>query len=104
MIEIEKQPEAGVRVIDLNELYPEVERMPVSSKLRTYLRQVSLKIALEEVLDSNSYIAHLVTESSLFLPEMFLDRWFKYWEYQVASAIEANWVSSSLDFIVNRGK
>lgn len=101
MIEIEKQPETGVRVVDLNELYPNVERMPVSSKLRTYLRQLSLKIAPEEVLNNNSYLARLVTESSLFLPEMFLDRWVKHWEYQIAIAIEGIWVSSSIDFAID---
>lgn len=102
MIEIDKQPEAGVRVIDLNELYPDVERMPVSSKLRTYLRQVSLKIAPEKILENNSYLVRLVTESSLFLPEMFLDRWVKHWEHQIAVAIEGNWVSSSIDFAIDR--
>ena len=101
MIEIEKQPER-VRVVDINELYPDVERMPVSSKLRTYLRQVSLKIAPEKILENNSYLARLVTESSLFLPEMFLDRWVKHWEYQVAIALESIWISSSIDFAVNR--
>lgn len=101
MIEIEKQPER-VRVVDINELYPDVERMPVSSKLRTYLRQVSLKIAPEKILENNSYLARLVTESSLFLPEMFLDRWVKHWEYQVALALESIWISSSIDFAVNR--
>lgn len=125
MTKIGKQSEA--RVVDLNELYPDLERMPVSSKLRTYLRQVSLKIAQEEMLDHNSYLARLVTESSLFLPEMFLDRWVKHWEYQVAIALtepigsklrrsaganapslakpialEGIWVSSSLDFAINR--
>lgn len=101
MIEIEKQPER-VRVVDINELYPDVERMPVSSKLRTYLRQVSLKIAPEKILENNSYLARLVTESTLFLPEMFLDRWVKHWEYQVAIALESIWISSSIDFAVNR--
>lgn len=101
MIEIEKQPER-VRVVDINELYPDVERMPISSKLRTYLRQVSLKIAPEKILENNSYLARLVTESSLFLPEMFLDRWVKHWEYQVAIALESIWISSSIDFAVNR--
>ncbi|WP_036489030.1 hypothetical protein [Myxosarcina sp. GI1] len=101
MIEIEKQPER-VRVVDINELYPDVERMPVSSKLRTYLRQVSLKIAPEKILENNSYLARLVTESSLFLPEMFLDRWVKHWEYQVAIALESIWISSTIDFAVNR--
>ena len=102
MIEIEKQPETAVRVVDLNELHPDVERMPVSSKLRTYLKQVSLKIASDKILENNSYLARLVTESSLFLPEMFLDRWVKHWEYQVATALESIWISSSIDFAVNR--
>ena len=101
MIEIEKQPER-VRVVDINELYPDVERMPVSSKLRTYLRQVSLKIAPEKILENNSYLARLVTESSLFLPEMFLDRWVKHWEYQIAIPQESIWVSSSIDFAIDR--
>lgn len=100
MNKIEKQPET--RVIDLNELYPDVERMPVSSKLRTYLRQVSLKIAHDKILENNSYLARLVTESFLFLPEMFLERWVKHWEYQVAIKQGGNWVSSSLDFAINR--
>ncbi|MBE9045581.1 hypothetical protein IQ255_14410 [Pleurocapsales cyanobacterium LEGE 10410] len=100
MTEIDKQLET--RVIDLNELYPDVERMPVSLKLRTYLRQVSLKIAQEKVLDNNPYLDRLVTETSLFLPEMFLDRWVKHWEYQVAIKQEGSWVNSSLDFAVDR--
>ena len=41
MINIEKQSETGVNVVDLNELYPDIERMPVSFKLRTYLRQIA---------------------------------------------------------------
>ncbi|MDJ0594781.1 MAG: hypothetical protein QNJ72_33195 [Pleurocapsa sp. MO_226.B13] len=102
MIKIEKQPATGIRVVDLNELYLDVERMPVSSKLRTYLRQISLKIAPEKILENNSYLARLVTESSLFLPEMFLNRWVKHWEYQVAIALEGIWISSSIDFTVNR--
>ena len=102
MIEIENQPETAVRVIDLNELYPNAERMPVSSKLRTYLKQVSLKIASDKILENNSYLARLVTESSLFLPEMFLERWVKHWEYQVAIPQESIWVSSSIDFAINR--
>ena len=100
MIDFEEQPET--RVFDLNELYHDLERMPVSSKLRTYLRQESLKIAQEEILDNNPYVARLVAESSLFLPEIFLDRWVKHWEYQVAIALEGVWVSSSIDFTVNR--
>ena len=100
MIDFEEQPET--RVFDLNELYPDVERMPVSSKLRTYLRQESLKIAQEEILDNNPYVARLVAESSLFLPEIFLNRWVKHWEYQIAIALEGVWVSSSLDFAINQ--
>lgn len=100
MTKIEKQPET--RVVDLNELYPDVEKMPVSSKLRTYLKQVSLKIANEKMLDNNPYLARLVMESSLFLPEMFLDRWVKHWEYQLAIKQEGSWLSTSLDFAINR--
>ena len=102
MIEIEKQPETAARVVDLNELYSDVERMPVSSKLRTYLKQVSLKIDREEMLDNNPYLARLVAECSLFLPEMFLDRWVKHWEYQIAIALEDSLLSSTLDFAINR--
>lgn len=102
MIDFEKRSGTVARVVDLNELYPDAERMPVSSKLRTYLRQVSLKIAPEKMLENNSYLDRLVTETSLFLPEMFLDRWVKHWEYQVAIALEGVWVGSSLDFAVNR--
>ena len=100
MNDFEKQSET--RVIDLNELYPDFEKMPVSSKLRTYLRQVSLKIAQQEMLNNNPYLARLVAESSLFLPEMFLERWVKHWEYQVAIRQEGSWLSSSLDFAMNR--
>ena len=100
MTKIEKQP--GTRVVELNELYPDIERMPVSSKLRTYLKQVSLKIDREKMLDSNSYLARLVAECSLFLPEMFLDRWVKHWEYQLAIALEDSLLSSTLDFAINR--
>ena len=100
MNEIEKQLET--RVIDLNELYPDLKRMPVSFKLRIYLRQVSLKIAPEKILENNSYLDRLVTETSLFLPEMFLDRWEKHWEYQVAIKQGGSWVSLSLDFAINR--
>ena len=100
MTEIDKQLET--RVIDLNELYPDIGRMPVSSKLRTYLRQVSLKIAPEKILENNPYLARLVTETSLFLPEMFLDRWEKHWEYQVAVKQEGSWLNTSLDFAINR--
>ena len=102
MSKIEKQPETRVNVVELNELYPDIERMPVSSKLRTYLKQVSLKIDREEMLDNNPYLARLVAECSLFLPEMFLDRWVKHWEYQSAIALEGNWLSSTLDFAINR--
>lgn len=102
MTDFEKQSETRVRVVDLDELYPDVERMPVSSKLRTYLRQVSLKIVKEEWLENNPYLARLVTESSLFLPEMFLDRWVKHWEYQVAIPQEDSCLSTSLDFAINR--
>ena len=102
MIDFEKRLGTVARVVDLNQLYPDAERMPVSSKLRIYLRQVSLKIAPEKMLENNSYLDRLVTETSLFLPEMFLDRWVKHWEYQVAIKQEGSWVSSSLDFAVNR--
>ena len=102
MIDFEKRSGTVARVVDLNQLYPDAERMPVSSKLRIYLRQVSLKIAPEKMLENNSYLDRLVTETSLFLPEMFLDRWVKHWEYQVAIKQEGSWVSSSLDFAVDR--
>ena len=102
MIDFEKQSETVARVVDLNQLYPDAERMPVNSKLRTYLRQVSLNIAQEEMLDNNPYVARLVAESSLFLPEIFLDRWVKHWEYQVVIALEGSGISSSIDFTVNR--
>ena len=102
MIDFEKQSGTAARVVDLNELYPDVERMPVSSKLRTYLRQVSLKIAQDKILENNPYLARLVNESFLFLPEMFLDRWVKHWEYQVVIALEGSGISSSIDFTVNR--
>jgi hypothetical protein len=102
MIDFEKQSGTVARVVDLNELYPDAERMPVSSKLRTCLRQVSLNITPEKMLENNSYLNRLVTETSLFLPEMFLDRWVKHWEYQVAIALKGLWVSSSLDFAVDR--
>ena len=100
MTKIEKRSLA--RIIDLNELFPDIKRMPVSSKLRTYLRQLSLEISRGNVLENNPYLARLVTESSLFLPEMFTERWVKHWEYRVAIALENSWVSSSLDFAVNR--
>ena len=102
MIDFEKRSGTVARVVDLNQLYPDAERMPVSSKLRTYLRQVSLNIAREEMLDNNPYVARLVAESSLFLPEIFLDRWVKHWEYQVVIALEGSGISSSIDFTVNR--
>lgn len=102
MIDFEKRSGTVARVVDLNQLYPDAERMPVSSKLRIYLRQVSLKIAPEKMLENNSYLDRLVTETSLFLPEMFLNRWVKHWEYQVAIKQEGSWVNSSLDFAVDR--
>ena len=102
MIDFEKRSGTVARVVDLNQLYPDAGRMPVSSKLRTYLRQVSLNITPEKMLENNSYLDRLVTETSLFLPEMFLDRWEKHWEYQVAIVLEGVWVSSSLDFAIDR--
>ena len=102
MIDFEKRSGTVARVVDLNELYPDAERMPVSSKLRTYLRQVSLNITPEKMLENNSYLDRLVTETSLFLPEMFLDRWEKHWEYQLAIKLEGSWISLSLDFAVDR--
>ena len=98
MIEIEKQVKA--KVIDLSELYPNPRKMPVSFKLRTYLRQVSLNIQ-GDVLKNNPYLARLVTECSLFLPEMFNERWVKHWEYQSAIALGDNWVCANLDFALN---
>ena len=102
MIDFEKQSGTAARVVDLNELYPDAERMPVSYKLRTYLRQVSLKIAPENMLENNPYIARLVAESFLFLPEIFLDRWVKHWEHQLAIKLEGSWLNTSLDFAINR--
>ncbi|MEM7593891.1 MAG: hypothetical protein AAF383_20680 [Cyanobacteria bacterium P01_A01_bin.83] len=43
-----------------------------------------------------------MAECSLFLPEMFLDRWVKHWEYQSAIALEDSLLSSTLDFAINR--
>ena len=109
MSKIEKQPKT--RVVELNKLYPDVGRMPVSSKLRTYLKQVSLKIDREEMLDNNPYLTRLVAECSLFLPEMFTERWVKHWEYQLAIALcalakpialEDSLLSTALDFAINR--
>ena len=102
MIDFEKRSGTVARVVDLNQLYPDAERMPVSSKLRTYLRQVSLNITQEKILENNSYLDRLVTESSLFLPEMFLERWVKHWEYQSAIKLEGSWLNTSLDFAINR--
>ena len=102
MIDFEKRSGTVARVVDLNEFYPDAERMPVSSKLRTYLRQVSLNITPEKMLENNSYLDRLVTETSLFLPEMFLDRWVKHWEHQLAIKLEGSWLNTSLDFAINR--
>ncbi len=91
-----------VQSIDLSELYPNLERgMPVTSKLRTLLRQIDLKIATQQMLQNNSYLTRLLNECKLFLPEMFHPQWSKNWGFSLAGKVQGGWVRSILDLMIS---
>ena len=91
-----------IESIDLSELYPDLETgRPVTTKLRTLLRQVDLKIDTQNLLENNSYLNRLVTECKLFLPEMFQSRWKKNWEFPLAGKIKGTLIKSSADLIIS---
>ena len=90
-----------IESIDLSELYPDLEKgRPVTTKLRTLLRQVDLKIDTQSILENNSYLDRLVTECKLFLPEMFQSRLPKSWEFPLARKMKETLIKSSTDLII----
>ena len=92
--------EEQVRIIDVSQLYPDLEQgIPVSSNLRTLLKQIDLKINWQEITKSNSYLDRLLKECQLFLPEMFDHNWQKNWDTQLAYQLEKWWIKSVLDVL-----
>ena len=90
-----------IESIDLSELYPDLEtRRPVTTKLRTLLRQVDLKIDNQSILENNSYLDRLVAECKLFLTEMFQSRLPKSWEFPLARKMKETLIKSSTDLII----
>ncbi|NJL51240.1 MAG: hypothetical protein HC930_01685 [Hydrococcus sp. SU_1_0] len=73
--------------------------MPVTPKLRTLLRQISIGIDVREIVENNPYLARLMTECRLLFPEVFNLKLNKHWDYQVAWQFEGGWVASLLDLV-----
>ena len=91
-----------VGIIDVYQLYPDLERgIPVSSKLRTLLQQIDLKINWQETIKSNSYLERLLKECQLFFPEIFDHNWQKNWDTQLACQLEKWWIKSVLDVLTS---
>ncbi|PSB07115.1 hypothetical protein C7B62_20825 [Pleurocapsa sp. CCALA 161] len=90
----------GVEIVNLSELYPDLgQGMPVTPKLRTLLRQMSMGIDVQKIVEHNPYLARLMTECQLLFPEMFNKKLNQYWDYQVAWQFEGGWLESLLDLV-----
>ncbi|NJO95042.1 MAG: hypothetical protein HC764_02415 [Pleurocapsa sp. CRU_1_2] len=87
-------------IVNLSELYPDLgQGMPVTPKLRTLLRQISIGIDVQKIVENNPYLARLITECQLLFPEVFNKKLNKHWDYQVAWQFEGGWLESLLDIV-----
>jgi hypothetical protein len=87
-------------IVNLSELYPDLgQGMPVTPKLRTLLRQRSMGIDVQKIVENNPYLARLMTECQLLLPEVFNKKLNQNWDYQVAWQFEGRWLKSLLDIV-----
>lgn len=87
-------------IVNLSELYPDRDRgMPVTPKLRTLLRQISIGIDVRKIVENNPYLARLMTECQLLFPEVFNKKLNQHWDYQVAWQFEGGWLESLLDLV-----
>jgi hypothetical protein len=87
-------------IVNLSELYPDLgQGMPVTPKLRTLLRQISMGIDVQKIVENNPYLARLITECQLLFPEVFNKKLNKHWDYQVALQFEGRWLESMLDIV-----
>lgn len=87
-------------IVNLSELYPDLgQRMPVTPKLRTLLRQISIGIDVQKIVENNPYLARLITECQLLFPEVFNQKLNKHWDYQVAWQFEGGLLESMLDIV-----
>lgn len=92
--------ETGVDIVNLSELYPDLgQGMPVTPKLRTLLRQISMGIDVQKIVENNPYLARLMTECQLLFPEVFNKKLNIHWDYQVAWQFEGGWLESLLDIV-----
>jgi hypothetical protein len=88
-------------IVNLSELYPDLgQGMPVTPKLRTLLRQISMGIDVQKIVEHNPYLARLITECQLLFPEVFNKKLNQNWDYQVAWQFEGGWLESLLDLVV----
>jgi hypothetical protein len=87
-------------IVNLSELYPDlVQGMPVTPKLRALLRQISIGIDVQKIVENNPYLARLMTECRLLFPEVFNKKLNKHWDYQVAWQFKGEWLKSLLDIV-----
>lgn len=87
-------------IVNLSELYPDLgQGMPVTPKLRTLLRQISMGIDVQKIVKNNPYLARLMTECQLLFPEVFNKKLNQHWDYQVAWQFEGGWLESLLDLV-----
>lgn len=96
----------SINRVDLRWLFPNLPQgKPVTSKLPLLLQQLNWDITkLGKV--NNQYLARLVKECELFLPELFQSQWEKHWQYSVAlELIEGGgWATTEIDFAINDQK
>jgi hypothetical protein len=87
-------------IVNLSELYRDLgQGMPVTPKLRTLLRKISMGIDVQKIVENNPYLARLMTECQLLFPEVFNKKLNQHWDYQVAWQFEGGWLESLLDII-----
>lgn len=99
-IKMNDSKKTGVEIVNLSELYPDLgQGMPVTLKLRTLLRQISIGIDVQKIVENNPYLARLMTECQLLFPEVFNKKLNKHWDYQVAWQFEGGWLESMLDIV-----
>lgn len=89
-------------MLKLRQLFPGLAGNPITNKLRLFLQEKDIGVSNQQFLLQNSYLARLVKECELFVPEIVYNNWFRFWEYQASYQFEAGWVESIFDCAIDQ--
>ncbi|MGL4880713.1 MAG: hypothetical protein ACRC8K_06575 [Waterburya sp.] len=89
-------------MLKLRQLFPGLAGNPITNKLRLFLQEKDIGVSNQQFLLQNSYLARLVKECELFVPEIVYNNWFRFWEYQASYQFEAGWVESIFDWAIDQ--